>query len=835
MATTQSPEGGSTLSGDKTLTGGQKLSDVLKRSIVPQTVQNILTYYPAFSYLRGSTIGIGLEFYSDASSSVLAYVRGQVGSSGNMSSTGLITNRTDYTTYTLGVNTAKIGNIANNADARSELEATIAHEMIHAFMDEATTSGMFGLTAPPRDSLTKTVTKFPDWFIEGMAQTASGPGNWLVSSGGLGINDSSDINAILSAIQSNPLVNDTSGSTASKYGTGYLACMYLGAVISGGGSVPSSMNAAVISAGLNQLLNSVIGGNSLNSAVKTLTNGAFTSLSDFVSKFNAGAANGLGQFVHDLLTASKGGRGGLVSGNLAAKDLTNDRVLYGVKLFELNTNHSGIKNIYPNGYNVYSGGASATTGTPPTGFVPHEAVKEYGDFIIMGGINDITYDDKTGTLTVTGGSDVRISMKNPPTPSKHHIVLNGTGNITLEQVTLDSLTVSGNQQITYEKKNEIKDIALQANAVFHGTGRLQTDRFTVSSSADTVRFDGGAVIINNGTGTISAANIIIDNAFISGTVTGTVKNSAGKDLKSVEVPWSPQLASLKDLVSVSVDGSAASSMLVDKDQAGRLWLDPSSDHRVTFKDSQNTERILETRWDTTTGPFVWETPKGLFTVTGTNGVPAVEGTDYHYEDNGTTLVIDTAAALTISGGKNSDESGKNRIFGRIRLADNISSIKADGTVIDPIVLTLDGVICSGVSKSAFDLGKGNQVTLKLADGKENIFTTGFNYAGISLGAGTDLTIEGAMIDHNDSDRSHIGRLTATGGSYSAGIGRSFGYSGQRDGTSDITIKGGIIQATGGEGGAGIGGGNHSPFGNISITSAEIHAKSRGHGAGIGGG
>ena len=666
-----------------------------------------------------------------------------------------------------------------------------------------------------------------------MAQTASGPGNWLASSGGLGINESSDTDAILTAIQKNKL---NSGTTASKYGTGYLACMYLGAVISGGGSVPSVINADVISAGLNQLLNSVIGGSSLNSAVKTLTNGAFISFSDFVSKFDRGIADGLGKFVHDLLAASGDGRGGLVSGNLAAKDLTEDQELNGINLFELNTDHSGVNNIYPSGYNVYSGGANTTNGTPPTGFVPEEAVKEYGDFIIMGGGSDVSYDEQTGTLTVAGDSDVRISMKNPLTSSLgHHIVLNGTGKITLEQVMLDSLTVGGNQQITYEGKNKVGNIALQANAVFHGTGRLQTDSFTVSSPADTVRFDGGAVIINNGTGSINAANIIIDNALISGTVTGTVKNSAGAELKSVEVPWSSGLTGLNDLVSVSVDGRAASGMLVDGNQAGCLWLDPSAVHRVTFTDSQGMEKTLAARWDTSNDRFVWDPPKRPFTVTGTNGAAAVEGTDYHYENNGTTLVIDSAAPLTISDGDRFDESGKRRMIGRIRLADNISSVNADGTVTDPIVLTLDGVTCGGTSGCAFDLGKGNQVTLKLADSKENIFKSGTGYAGISLGAGTDLTIEGEMIKHGDPDRSHIGKLTATGGSNSAGIGRSYEASGQTDSTSDIIIKGGIIQATGGSGGAGIGGGNKAAFGNISITSAEIHAESKGHGAGIGGG
>ena len=65
-------------------------------------------------------------------------------------------------TYTLGVNIDDLASKLQKAGGREELEATIAHEMIHAFMDEATTSGMFGKVEGTGTNLTADAEKFPD-------------------------------------------------------------------------------------------------------------------------------------------------------------------------------------------------------------------------------------------------------------------------------------------------------------------------------------------------------------------------------------------------------------------------------------------------------------------------------------------------------------------------------------------------------------------------------------------------------------------------------------------------------------------------------------------------
>lgn len=226
VAASQSPNG--TTSGDIQVpdssgTNSVPLGKVLQEEIVPNVVRNILSNYTAFSYLTGSQIGIGLNCYADASTSVLASVR----ASASYSDPGKMT-------YQLNINTAKID--TTKSGWRSTLEATIAHEMTHAFMDEATTVGMMSKS-------------FPMWFVEGMAQTASGPDNWVKA---MGITASSTDAAIKTAIQ-NAKLSSSASNTTSQYGTGYLACMYLGAAIAGGGTPDSAVDGQTILLGLNRV------------------------------------------------------------------------------------------------------------------------------------------------------------------------------------------------------------------------------------------------------------------------------------------------------------------------------------------------------------------------------------------------------------------------------------------------------------------------------------------------------------------------------------------------------------------------------------------------------
>ena len=93
--------------------------------------------------------------------------------------------------------------------------------------------------------------------------------------------------------------------------------------------------------------------------------------------------------------------------------------------------------------------------------------------------------------------------------------------------------------------------------------------------------------------------------------------------------------------------------------------------------------------------------------------------------------------------------------------------------------------------------------------------------GIGVPEGNSLTIYGQA--------GQSGSILATGDDENAGIGGNSGVSGT------ITINGGIVSATGGDLGAGIGGGYHGSNGDITINGGSVTAEGNRGGAGIGSG
>lgn len=326
--TTQVPSGGS-----DGLTGYDGLRQILKNEIVSNAVQSILETYPAFYYLMGSSIGIGLELYNGAADDpVMASVSGwPTGTNSKMFELKVNLN---YITDSTG---------AFDPDKRTELEATIAHEMIHAFMNEAMSVGMQSIT----DS-------FPSWFVEGMAQTAGGGMDW--ASGAISVTGGISQAFAKLTDADNPTSSSDAASLA-RYGTGYLASMYLGYMAAGGGAV----TAANISGGLGQIMGSIISGKSLDATIAMYTD--YAGLADFEANLQ-NDSNAVA-FVQSLVAAAgANGRGSIVSGDLSAEDLLQDASL-SMKLFELDTNNKTVTNTYPSSVTIWSGGGKLNSGTAP--------------------------------------------------------------------------------------------------------------------------------------------------------------------------------------------------------------------------------------------------------------------------------------------------------------------------------------------------------------------------------------------------------------------------------------------------------------------------------------
>ena len=136
-------------------------------------------------------------------------------------------------------------------------------------------------------------------------------------------------------------------------------------------------------------------------------------------------------------------------------------------------------------------------------------------------------------------------------------------------------------------------------------------------------------------------------------------------------------------------------------------------------------------------------------------------------------------------------------------------------------VTLENVnIDTGTTDEAAITASGEgKVNIEL-DGTNRV-QSGNTHAGVEKKGDGTLTI---------TDENKDGSLTATGGNYGAGIGGGYEGSG-----SNIAIEGGKVKAIGGTHGAGIGGGFGGSGSNIAIEGGKVEASSVGGGAGIGGG
>ena len=107
-------------------------------------------------------------------------------------------------------------------------------------------------------------------------------------------------------------------------------------------------------------------------------------------------------------------------------------------------------------------------------------------------------------------------------------------------------------------------------------------------------------------------------------------------------------------------------------------------------------------------------------------------------------------------------------------------------------------------------------------------------ASLTANGGINVAESNSFSVYAQSVGKNMGTLTATGGSYGAGIG---GRNDDRNGSScgNITINGGSVKADGGEEAAGIGGGSFCSDGNITINGGNVTATGGEESAGIGGG
>lgn len=290
-----------------------------------KAANQILQAYPSLCSASSADIHIGLNLANiDAAGGVLA------SASLSMSWGTDITNMT----YTMNIDTSDF-NITNYNNG--ELASTIAHEMTHLIMQDTLTAGMIGRNSEP----------YPLWFIEGMAQTASGDGGWMSS-----LNASStdaQISSYLSRVASQP------------YGAGYLGTLYLAQMASGS----SSVSTASLRSGADTVLSKLIEGYTLSQVIADVSGGRYANISDFQSNVfrDADAV----AFTRDFIAARGTGAGSVIADSLTTtgNNILSQSPYNGSYIIETGT--TSYTNVFQNGFSFpipnTPGGGDGGTGT----------------------------------------------------------------------------------------------------------------------------------------------------------------------------------------------------------------------------------------------------------------------------------------------------------------------------------------------------------------------------------------------------------------------------------------------------------------------------------------
>ena len=612
-----------------------------------------------------------------------------------------------------------------------------------------------------------------------------------------------------------------------------LAALYLGAVIAGGGELPAEIDPEQALEGLKLLLAQVAEGTEPDQAVALLTGGRFTSLAEFQAWFAGGELSGS---LPD----------GLLVPSLSMPDLTamlpdlsalfplleqggSDRGLMTQVLDALRSLSAPPRAAEAGAAEGAAGGSApgAAPGSPP-GSVP---VLRAGALQAAGrDLSGVSFRAADGQMTVGGGEDVTLLGTEKQGGA---VVLTGSGTVTLRDVRAASLTADAPAaKIFTAGETELGELRLEKGAVLtvEGSGPLKVSSFRAGEGA-LLRLAEGTAVLPGGPGqepgeerlVLTAPVVLEGPASLAAAARAGVRSAEGKTLDPFDLVWEKLLPGWTGVTSVAVDGKQVRMALLRGDPV-RLWLS-RGEHGYDVHDLVLQGRDEAGRPQTRYAFLVWNQKKKMFEETALSDNPfsvtgGEPGLDWVYEEETRTLRILSDRVTAVSGGCGR-EDGQVPLSGRIALADGVGSLR----------LTLEGVVCRAAAGSAFDLGRGNDVTLLLRDGTDSRFESGPGCAGVSLGEGARLRLDRAA--PGEGGRGPEGSLTAAGGSGGAGIGRSGG--GSRDRTSSILILGGTITALGGASAAGIGAGQHSAVGAITIAGGTVSSTGgTGGGAGIGG-
>lgn len=300
------------------------------------------------------------------------------GASGTLASAALAMSWSSVMTnmsFTLNIDTSDY-NIGNYNDG--SLAETIAHEMMHLIMQDALTAGMLG----------KNSEEYPQWFVEGTAQSASGDNGWMSSI--TTASTDAEIQTYLGKVTSMP------------YGAGYLATLYLAQLASG--NTAGNLTGGSLRSGMNTIFEKLLQGYTLSQIINDVSGGKYTTYQAYQSglKNDADALTFTKAFVAERDKNGTKGEGSVVASNIqgSVADTMSSKGAYSSYIVD----SSAIKftNTYNTGFTFPDLGNQTGTGGGGTG--TGGVVNTHGDLHLQVGavayqnIDLITYDASANAL-----------------------------------------------------------------------------------------------------------------------------------------------------------------------------------------------------------------------------------------------------------------------------------------------------------------------------------------------------------------------------------------------------------------------------------------------------
>lgn len=673
------------------------------------------------------------------------------------------------------------------------------------FVDDAGTPGIDALLSLLQGGVK--AEKIPDWMLEGLSNSMSA--DELLAF--LGVDQNTEGAELLLAIANAPASSAQDRLTALLLGA---------AILKGSPTLEEAIQ------GLRELLEKIQAGIPADEAVDSLTDGAFDSLWQFRNQIAAGALPGLADFLDSLFADN----GALLDASLL--DTTLLLALTGDGEIPADNPLAGLLDLLRANAREASGNTGASVSESGGAAV---TARRFGDVQAAGrdlsGVSASSPEasgqaDAPVGLTVGGTSHVAVQS-----PAALALRLLGSGVVLLRSPEGASIAVNAPDARLFilgqSNPGQGVTLSLSQNAsltlgsdggLLHLTGLRGQAGSTLHLAAGT------AAVLDQPEGKHpNTMPVVVAHGPVSFAAHGVqVRDTAGRALQPFDVIWRTFLPGWARISSVEIDGRQAKMALLHGEPA-RLWLDKG--------DRGHPISLVFRGWDSKGNPMSryaylhWNQQKmgfdemdmypNPFTVTG-----GEMGRDWVYEEDTRTLRILSPMVTAVAGGSGTD-ANQSPYWGRLAFADNIGVT----------ALTLLGVVCRPDTGSGFDLGAGNELTLLLENGTENLFEGSSGYAGAALGVGSVLYID--CPEDPSGGRTPAGALTASGGRGGAGIGRD---SGSGSGAScRIVIRGGTIQAEGSGGGAGIGAGKDGAMGDIEISGGSVSATGKDGGAGIGGG